>query len=398
MKKFLFLVLFGANLTAQVPYFRVAGSRFSDRISIDFVSKNSKILRAKIDSAFYLSRNGGTDWQKVASKHDPNFFIESLPKSQDSIFKFCTPAQGLNGEIFTCGIRDNELVFQKSEDKGKTWLEKEIVVASAKNAASYKINGLYASNGLPTIACDLSNSPNRGRIYICWSDEKSGQKNKDVFVAFTDNKGEIWSEPTVVTYYQNHKEQFMPSLAVDQSTGYVYIVYLDQKNYFQPGLTDVTLAISKNGCQKFDYITLNKSPIKGFPFGKNTAIAAAESEIRPMWQQTILKGKTATFVAIVNDSVLNESGYVSEIVLPKMLDFSRELKVEVTAKHTISLSAALYKPLDPSFEKLVFENKKLKAGNNNLLIKTAEMGLENGTYVLILYYNNKTNYVWITAN
>ena len=42
------------------------------------------------------------------------------------------------------------------------------------------------------------------------------------------------------------------------------------------------------------------------------------------------------------------------------------------------------------------KNKKLKKGNNNLLIDTEKLQLKKGTYVVFLYYNNTQNYYWIT--
>lgn len=397
MKKVLFLALLAGNLTAQPPILRLGSIKPNQSVFIKIESKNSKHISAAVDSVFFNSTNGGLSWEVISPLDKQNLIQNTLPKPPGKFFEWQKPIIGPDSLLIICGIRFDSLVFQKSNNFGQTWSLPH-TITRAKNAASYLVNGRYKSNGLPVMACDMSNSAFRNRIYICWSDEKSGAKNKDVFISYSDDKGESWIDPIVVTYYPNHKEQFMPSICVDQTNGNVYVIYYDQQNYPEAGLCDLVIASSNNGCQTFNYYRVNKSPLKCPVTTCNLSIDAVGGEIRALWGQDFLLNKQSAVTAILHDSIVSKS-MANELTLdiPKMMSYSGEMKLNVRSKHTILVAAALYKPLDSSFEKILFKNKKLKEGNNTVFIEAKKMALERTNYVLVLYYNNRNQYLWITT-
>ena len=100
-----------------------------------------------------------------------------------------------------------EIVFQKPGAIG-------ILIAPAKK------------NKVVSFTCNAASADYPGRIYACWDDEKFNPGNSDIFLAYTDDNGDTWTEPILVTYRPNHKTQVMPQVATDKK-GYVYIIYYD---------------------------------------------------------------------------------------------------------------------------------------------------------------------------
>jgi hypothetical protein len=99
----------------------------------------------------------------------------------------------------------------------------------------------------------------------------------------------------------------MPVMCLDNSTGHLYILYYDQKNYLEEGVTDVYLAVSRNGTQKFDYYKVNEvsfSPVKNGSFGDYLGISAVNGVVRPIWMQQDKKKELNVYTAIIDEASL----------------------------------------------------------------------------------------------
>ncbi len=67
---------------------------------------------------------------------------------------------------------------------------------------------------------DRSDGPHRGRVYLVYTDSASLlDADTNIFVRFSDNSGADWSEPIQVNDDATTNSQFLPSVAVDQSSG-----------------------------------------------------------------------------------------------------------------------------------------------------------------------------------
>lgn len=313
----------------------------------------------------------------------------------DSTVKGAMPCVGKEGEVYVCWAGPKGLAFQRSLDSGKTWLKEEKIINAIPKGWSSKVDGIK-TNGLPVIACDLSGSEFSGRIYICWSDEKNGEKNKDVFLVYSDNKGENWTEPILVTYHPNHKEQFKPCMKVDTLTGELSILYFDKQNYAEGRETDLTLAISKNGGLKFDYFKVNET---SFLFNSNFTELKLENGIKASWLQPDNSKRFVLYEAAINDSTigtyyLNEAG--KDVQTERSLKFSDKIYMACVFPKNAIVSAVITKPLEPGFEKWIFKNKRVFAGKNQIILDMKSAGIKRGNYIVTLYYNSRNSYVWIT--
>lgn len=312
----------------------------------------------------------------------------------DSTLKGPVPCIGPGGELYVAWASPKGLAFQRSLDTGRTWLKEEKFVTPLKGGWSYKVDAIK-TNGLPSLACDRSSGPYKGRVYLCWSDEKNGAKDKDVFIVYSDDKGETWTDPIIVTYRPNHKEQFNPSLEIDQRTGYLYILYFDRQNYLEGNLSDLYIALSKDGGTKFDNYKINAQP---FAFNANYRTLYNDSCIKVRWIQPEPKGRFVLHEANVNDSLLYNaylSTILEEMEVERSFKYADTLRIKFKMKQNTQLSAAINKPLEPAFEKTLVKNKRVFEGDNSLLVDLKGMGLKKGNYTLTFYYHGKNTYVWI---
>jgi hypothetical protein len=82
------------------------------------------------------------------------------------------------------------------------------------------------------IAFDRSaNSSTRGRLYLVYADENGNESNDtNIMLRYSDTLGSTWSSALKVNNDATNKSQFLPAMAVDQSTGNVGITWRDARN------------------------------------------------------------------------------------------------------------------------------------------------------------------------
>ncbi len=204
---------------------------------------------------------------------------------EDNTVEGAVPAVGPNGEIYVSWAGPNGLVFNKSLDQGNTWLNQEIIIDPLPGGWDFSISGISRANGLPVTTCDLSNGPNRGTIYINWSDQRNGLTNTDIWLIESTDGGLTWSMPKKVNDDNSNKQQFFTWMTIDQTNGYLYFVFYDRRNYSNDS-TDVYMALSIDGGNTFINRKISQSPFlpdSGVFFGDYTNITVHNGVIRPIW-------------------------------------------------------------------------------------------------------------------
>jgi len=307
--------------------------------------------------------------------------------------------RGLNNDVYLTWHSNEGLCFLRSADGGLTWVGAPQVIARSKSAALYAVDG-RTLQGTPVVVCDTGQSRFRGRIYVCWSDERYGTKNKDVFLAYSDDKGNTWSDPNLITYRPNHREQFAPAMAIDGVSGQIAVVYYDRQSIVVPERADVYLAVSDNGGLKYDYYRLNEQVV-------NTAKAnplqlkvkyAQDGAIVAEWTALNRNGQPVPVMVKLTAPMLaqySSSQTAFEIVSEKSFVFAPRIKLVVSCPSDCQVSGILTKPLEPAFEKVAFKNMKCKKGDNTIWIDTNVLKLKKDNYILTFYYNGRNNFVWL---
>jgi len=261
-------------------------SKLSDDISLILCSKS-------IDE--------GKTWSspKVLSKYNGDCLDDDLT------VEGAVPCVGINGDINVAWAGPKGLVFNQSKDQGETWFAEEKVVCEIPDGWNYEIDSIFRCNGLPITACDLSNGPNKGAIYINWSDQRNGSQNTDVWLVKSNDNGQNWSNPIRVNNDSTKSQQFMSWFTIDQTNGRLYCLFYDRRNY-KDAYTDVYLAFSDNGGESFKNIKVNEKPFlpsKKVFFGDYINIAVHNNIVRPIWM-SLQDGKMAVWTALIDGNKL----------------------------------------------------------------------------------------------
>ena len=147
----------------------------------------------------------------------------------DSTDEGAVPTVGPNGEIYLSWAGPNGIMFDKSTDGGQSF-GKDIFVTNQPGGWDFNVPGIFRCNGLPITACDTSHSAYRGNIYINWSDQRNGTSNTDVFIIKSTDGGKTWGSVIKVNDDKTDRQQFFTWMTIDQTTGYIYVVFYDRRN------------------------------------------------------------------------------------------------------------------------------------------------------------------------
>lgn len=230
---------------------------------------------------FAASTDAGKNWSPALSISQK----EGDCRDDDQTTEGAVPAVGPQGEIYVAWAHDEKIFFDRSLDGGKTWLDSDRLVATQPGGWTFDIPGISRCNGLPVTATDLSQGPHRGTIYVNWSDQRNGTNDTDIWLSYSSDGGETWSAPSRVNDDSPGRHQFLSWLTVDPTTGIVYIVYYDRRNYTDLQ-TDVYLAWSKDGGKTFENQRISEQPFapnKAAFFGDYNHISAVNGKVRPIW-------------------------------------------------------------------------------------------------------------------
>lgn len=206
-------------------------------------------------------------------------------RDDDNTVEGAVPSVAPNGDVYVAWTGPLGIVMDKSTDKGLTWIADDKLVTSQPGGWAIDIPGIYRANGLPVTACDLSNGPFRGNLYINWTDQRNGTTDTDVWFVKSTDGGTTWSQVKRVNNDPPGKQQFFTWMTVDQKTGVIYFVFYDRRNYSN-NQTDVYMAKSTDGGETFENFKISSTPFipnASVFFGDYTNISAYNGMVRPIW-------------------------------------------------------------------------------------------------------------------
>ncbi len=263
----------------------------------EFDSYDSKKPEDHSRILFSKSSDGGSSWSEAVAINQ----FDGDCRDDDGTTEGAVPAAGPNGEVYVAWAWDNRIWFDRSTDGGKTWLEKDILVADQPGGWNITIPGIQRSNGMPVLVCDLSSGPNRGTLYINWADQRNGPDDTDIWLARSTDGGSTWSKPARVNDDKKGSQQFFTWMAIDQTTGYLYFVFYDRRNYTDLR-TDVYVAVSRDGGTTFENLRVSKTPFTPESwvfFGDYSNISAHQGIVRPIWTR-LEDGVLSVWTAIMD--------------------------------------------------------------------------------------------------
>jgi hypothetical protein len=198
------------------------------------------------------SRDGGRNFRSAIIVNDASRIGQSLNN------RFPDPAVGPNGEVYVAWNNSDtgEIFVDVSLDGDITFGTDRIVTTSAVGRPDRTSIRAQPDRGIragPTIDVDRSGGRFNGRLYITYTDFGSGgpgSNDIDVFVQFSDDRGNTWSPRTRVND-DPRGSQFLPWLDVDQVTGNIAVVWYDTRNDPGDEKVEVFMAVSPDGGVSF---------------------------------------------------------------------------------------------------------------------------------------------------
>ena len=215
------------------------------------------------------------------------------------------PAVSFDGKVFVAWSHGGNIYLDRSFNGGEWWLSNDIVVSEQEGGWNLKVPGHKRSGGMPVLMADNSKTQYRGSLYIVWADQRNGGDDIDIWFSRSHNFGDNWSLPTRVNDSPKGKHQYMPSMAVDATTGFIYVVYYDRSAH-EDNSTDVYLAYSNDGGGSFKNQKISETsfvPTEDVFFGDYINISAHKGLIAPVWTR-VDDGKTSIWSAIVRQEEL----------------------------------------------------------------------------------------------
>ncbi|MGD8345493.1 MAG: sialidase family protein [Desulfobacterales bacterium] len=204
----------------------------------------------------YSSADGGETWSRSIVQPDETISVGS---NSGIINQGSEPAVAPDGTVFvawergwlyplTSGSVTPEIRVARSTDYGTTWMPAAAGGSPAGTLVSKICSGAYfppvgynraTTNDFPRITVAQS-GPNKGRVYVTWQDcrianggtqEENlgwGDFDTDIYLAFSDDRAETWSEPVLVAGGGDDKIQFWPTVSI-QPGGNVDITYYESQ-------------------------------------------------------------------------------------------------------------------------------------------------------------------------
>jgi hypothetical protein len=214
------------------------------------------------------------------------------------------PAIGPDGKSFVSWINKDKIYMDRSF-ASNMWLENDIVVSTVSPGWKLNVPGYRYMASPPQLKVDQTKGNYHGCIYLSWSDQRSGEGDTDVWFMRSNNYGDNWSSPSKLGTATAQTEQYGPRMAVDQATGYIYLLFYDRGEH-EDGQTDVILAYSSESGGSFKTEKINETAFLADDksgAGVYLDIAAYGGIIVPVWTQT-KDGKTSLFSATIRQEQL----------------------------------------------------------------------------------------------
>ncbi len=232
---------------------------------------------------FSKSTDDGANWTiPITLSQQEGNCIDSDDTTEGAV-----PAVGANGELYVTWSYNEKLIFDRSFDGGTTWMEEDRIIASQPGGWDLAVPGLIRTNGMPITVVDRSDSPYHGSIYVNWGDQRHGESDTDIWIASSRDKGDSWSQPVRVNNDSSGRHQFLSWMEVDQSNGYIYVVFYDRRNH-SDNQTDVYLAVSTDGGKTFMNRKINQKSFIPDPevfFGDYNDLSVVNGVVRPIWTE-----------------------------------------------------------------------------------------------------------------
>jgi len=254
------------------------------------------------------SATNGTSW---SSPLEISNNISSGGQKQGVNFK-----TGPNGEVYAAFAVYNSwpadegaIGFSSSLDGGVTWSPAVKAIDNIRGIRTTGVPENQRTNSFPSMACDISNSPYRGNLYLCWTNHGTPGQNTgndiDCYMIKSSDGGTTWSTPKKINQDPSGqgKTHYFPWVTCDQANGYVSVVFYDNRNV-NNNQAEAYMAYSLDGGNTFQDMQVSDvswtpAPIPNMATGYSgdyLGMTAYNGMVYPTWSDNRL-GYDMTYVS-----------------------------------------------------------------------------------------------------
>ena len=278
----------------------------------NFTNNSSDPLYGEIGLAY--SHDNGESWTYHTDiSSDVNAFNQGVNLST-----------GPNGEVYATwaiyesgSLTESAIGFAKSLDGGVSWEPAVRIITNIRGIRQAPLVKHMRWNSFPAATVDISDSTNRGTIYITWTNigtpgENTGN-DMDVYIVKSTDQGDNWSEATKINQDEAGlgKKHYFPWITCDPKYGTLSAIFYDDRNVGSSEV-EVFCANSKDGGEtwedfKVSDVSFSPSPIPGTAqnyFGDYLGITAQDGWVYPVWTDNRL-GHAMTYVSPYETNPLN---------------------------------------------------------------------------------------------
>jgi hypothetical protein len=302
------------------------------------------------------------------------------------------PATGPNGEVYVAWWSPAGMMFDKSADQGETWLNTDINVTGMPVQWIVGIPGIQTGVSFPVIACDRSNGPYNGTIYVNWTDKRSGPGDANIWLSKSADGGATWSAAKRVNDDGPGRHQFFNYMTIDQVTGKIYIIFYDRRNYSDTR-TDVYLAISDNGGETFSNYRISDTPFAPYStlfFGHYIGVAAHNDHVFATWMR-MDEGELSLWGSKIDPTTV---GLEKNQSVPFSLAQNAPNPFHESTFFSFKLEKESYVTIDVSDSwgrtvATLIHHEKMNAGKHQISFSPGKFNLPSGIYHYTLVTNEK---------
>lgn len=210
---------------------------------------------------------------------------------------------GPNGEVYSVWsvydgwpTDEKAIGFAKSTNGGVTYTPGTRIINNIRGIRTSGVGKNMRVNSFPSMAVDISYGPNRGNIYVVWTNIGTPGINTgsdaDVYIIRSSNGGVTWSAPVKVNGGTAGlgKKHYSPWITCDPSTGALHVIFYDDRNTSST-MCEAWVATSCDaGVTWSDFkvsdVAFTPSPIPGAAggyMGDYLGISAYDNVVYPVW-------------------------------------------------------------------------------------------------------------------
>jgi hypothetical protein len=199
--------------------------------------------------------------------------------------------------------------FARSLNGGVSYQTAHRIIENIRGIRTTETSKDMRVNSFPSMAVDISNGPNRGNIYVVWTNIGVPGINTgpdiDIYMIRSTDEGETWSDPIRINQDPSGlgNEHYFPWITCDREFGTLSVIFYDDRNVSNTQC-EVFCAVSSDGGDTWEDfrvsdVSFTPAPIDGLAggyMGDYLGISSNDRMVYPVWSDNRL-GYVMAFVS-----------------------------------------------------------------------------------------------------